>query len=263
MCTKIGHISREEVAPESKGQEWTKDGQFGIEVGDNNLIPMCYNTSSRDLLFDAHNASLAKALYDCRDHWLKAMASSLAKERESFQIEKQSWHCTNSMQGEELLQLLQLRSQLAKEREITDPATGETIQKPSWAELGEMNQEVQQLRSQLAEQKHTTKHYRDLFDEVRLAVRPLTLPDATKKQIIDCVKSLVTQLEAATARELHSYDVAKLCRDHLDTARELISSARPIIANAANDPQASPWQKEIRLKILTRFDVALAKIGDK
>lgn len=42
---------------------------------------------------------------------------------------------------------------LAKEREKTDPATGETITKPTWAELGEMNQEIQRLREELDDEK--------------------------------------------------------------------------------------------------------------
>lgn len=37
-----------------------------------------------------------------------------------------------------------INAAIAAEREITDPATGEVITKPTWAELGEMNQEIQQ-----------------------------------------------------------------------------------------------------------------------
>ncbi len=52
-----------------------------------------------------------------------------------------------------------------------------------------------QLREQLATAKNNTKHYRDLFDEIRQAVKPITPTDASKKEIIDCVKSLVSLVE--------------------------------------------------------------------
>jgi hypothetical protein len=38
-------------------QEWTKHGNFGIDVG-HKLLPICHTTASRDLLFDTHNAAL-------------------------------------------------------------------------------------------------------------------------------------------------------------------------------------------------------------
>lgn len=37
----------------------------------------------------------------------------------------------------------------------------------------------------------------------------------------------------------------------------LLAEARPIVANAAADPNASPWQREVRSEILGRIDAAL------
>jgi hypothetical protein len=48
----------DERASASEPQEWTKFGEAGIDVG-HKLLPLCHDTESRDLLFDAHNAALA------------------------------------------------------------------------------------------------------------------------------------------------------------------------------------------------------------
>lgn len=39
-----------------------------------------------------------------------------------------------------------------------------------------------------------------------------------------------------------------------------VQEARPVVANAAANPDASPWQVEIRSEILTRIDAILAKV---
>jgi hypothetical protein len=40
-----------------------------------------------------------------------------------------------------------------------------------------------------------------------------------------------------------------------------LSEARPVVANAAADPTASPWQVKFRSELLNKIDAALAKVN--
>jgi hypothetical protein len=59
-----------------KAREWTPVGKFGINIGAETFTPKCYDTGSRDLILDAHNAAVALAdkhsyqreVRDCSQH---------------------------------------------------------------------------------------------------------------------------------------------------------------------------------------------------
>ncbi len=62
------------------------------------------------------------------------------------------------------------------------------------------------------------------------------------------------------------YENAKIIGAALETKQQrdellaVLKDARPVVANAAADPEASPWQTETRKGILQRIDDAISSV---
>lgn len=97
------------------------------------------------------------------------------------------------------------------------------------AALDAERQKVENLHKILGQKREMVKHHAALFSEIRQAVQSLTPTDATQKEIIDCVKSLVAALDAERKRigilerAIQRRNIA--IDDHVKSNRRLVEEA--------------------------------------
>jgi len=135
--------------------EWTKHGKFGIDVG-HKKCAQCYDTGSRDLLFDAHNAALA-----AKQQELEQAQQQSDKNADCIEFATEKWHETRQQLAAEQQELEQtqarnaaLSASLAVIAHI--PNVSENIREIALAHTMDKNAEafligqLRELREQLA-----------------------------------------------------------------------------------------------------------------
>ncbi len=134
----------------------------------------------------------------------------------------------------------------AHNAELAAAKAGGWLSQEALDEYAKVEQEAQQLRDQLAAEREGQKHYRGLFDEIRQTLKPLTHTDATKKEIIDCVKQLTAERfkkELDAEREKRRIDLEHILdldrtiqqlREQLAAAQAKLKNAITFLQNASD-----------------------------
>jgi DNA repair exonuclease SbcCD ATPase subunit len=178
-------------------QEWRKDGNWGIDVG-HKKCPQCYDTGSRDLLFDAHNAALAAAN--------QAVVDAMSLSNEMCEKLEQQLAAANRKYKPQVLQdsearVEELERQLAAERKTKEKAI------EAW---GNRNLKLaEQLAAEQEKLEALNKEAFSVLEENKRLVRQLAAEREKIKLLVAALEKLQKRVLTREQRQIVDDALAK------------------------------------------------------